>query len=94
MKRLIYTPTKNPTHTEFVRTEGDVLETIHICSMVQHSQTEQDRIKYGKLFASAPELLAALEQMIFQMEVWPGDKNPESFVCMKNAREAIENAKG
>lgn len=38
------------------------------------------------------DLVAALEAMVAQLEWWPGEKNPEGFACMKQARAALAKA--
>lgn len=72
-------------HPEYVRTEGDVLETVHICSMVKTGLSEHERIKYGKLFAASQELLDALEYL----QTMPNDPRAH-----RAALDAIAKAKG
>lgn len=61
-----------------------------IATLTEHGHS----LAVGRLFAAAPELLAALESVVKSLEMWPGEKNPEFFPSMKAARAVIAKVKG
>ena len=88
MKKFTYNP--NMFNCVISENGADIIASVDR----RKGQSQDDQAGIARLFASAPELLAALESVVYQLEVWPGDKNPESFACMKNARLIIAKAKG
>jgi hypothetical protein len=57
-------------------------------------RTDAEGEANARLIASAPDLLDALQAVVNDLEMWPGEKNPEFFESMKAARTALAKAKG